>query len=135
LFHILIGVILIWVANFFPNSFTANILKGAPNLYSLIFIYIPSAFISVYGIIFYRNKDSWEKEIDWHGIGIPHPDTLHPDNIASFLAAVLVSQFFLFTLLFLYISGFEDLKSSLLRPFGFLNWGILSLQSRIIIAN
>jgi hypothetical protein len=78
--------------------------------------------------MYYRYKVSWDFDSDL-------PPALHPDNLISFWVAVLISQIFLFTLLYLYMSGFEGLKSSLLHPFGFLSWGVFSLQSRIIIAN
>jgi hypothetical protein len=89
---------------------------------------VPSALICIYGLLFHRFKDSWEGDSDL-------PPAMHPDNLISFWTAVLICQFYLFTVIYLYLSGFESLHEAVLSPIGLLNWGLVSIQSRIIVAN
>lgn len=128
LFHILFGLFLIWLFKFTSIDFSKNLLARVTHNESLVFIYIPSVLICIYGLIFYRYKDSWKRDSDL-------PPAMHPDNLISFWVAIGISSFYLFQVLFLYISGFQSLSTSLLHPQGFLNWGLFSLQAKIIIAN
>jgi hypothetical protein len=127
LFHFLVGFGILGLINIFDfEGEITTISKGKTNL--LYFLYVPSALICIYGLLFHRYKDSWEGDSDL-------PPAMHPDNLISFWTAVLICQVYLFTVLYLYFSGFESFNEAVLSPMGFLNLGLFSIQSRIIVAN
>jgi hypothetical protein len=127
LFHFLVGFGILGLINLLDvEEGITSISRGKIML--LYFIYVPSALICLYGLNFHRFKDSWKGDSDL-------PPAMHPDNLLSFWTAVLICQVYLFTVLYLYLSGFESLHEAVLSPMGLLNLGLVSIQSRIIVAN